>query len=337
MVSDDKVKSLFRAFRDRNEKAFIKTAESIISEELAANHHNLATQLKKALGHPRAASKENTHRNELTTMLRDRRKGESLIALQDSKVSQSRIVLSDEPRSKVERIISEHRKRSKLSKYGYSPKNKLLFWGPPGCGKTFTAYYIAHELGFPVGVLRLNAVISSFLGDTASNIQRVFDLANRRTLVLLLDEVDSVGKNRDDPNDVGELKRVVNSLLQAMDSFWSDSSLVIAASNHQYLLDPAIWRRFDDLVNFPLPGRAEREAHLRLLLNGVRFEGSFQNLAKRITSISYADIEKIVVEGIKTMILQDRQRLTSADLMKEFRAHRKDLSAVQASSRGLNK
>jgi AAA+ superfamily predicted ATPase len=139
---------------------------------------------------------------------------------------------------------------------------------------------LAHELGLPVGVVRLNAVISSFLGDTASHLHRVFNLANTTPMVLLLDEVDAVGKNRDDPNDVGELKRVVNSLLQAMDTFDSSKSIIIAASNHQYLLDPALWRRFDALIEFPLPGKTEREIYLQRLLNGVEFDGSLEYSAR---------------------------------------------------------
>ncbi|MDY7006851.1 MAG: AAA family ATPase [Cyanobacteriota bacterium] len=314
------LKRLFQAFKERNDDAFYRAAESLIADELAANHHVLAQELQQALG--KQPLKQNAQ-NGLRLLPKDRRSGEELVILEESSVDSTQIVLNQESKAKIGRILNEHRQRQRLAKYGYLPKTKLLFWGPPGCGKTFTAKYLAYELGLPVGVLRLNAVISSFLGDTASHLQRVFNLANITPMVLLLDEVDAVGKNRDDPNDVGELKRVVNSLLQAMDSFDSSKSIVIAASNHQYLLDPALWRRFDDLIEFSLPTKTERELYLKRLLNGVHFEGSFEYIAKNMSSLSYADIQSITIEGVKTMILEGREQLKSKDISEQLKAFKK--------------
>lgn len=316
-VSEEQLKKLFQSFRDRNDLEFHKTAEAIIAREAAANHHYLAKELKKSLGDERGFMKKAASMNNLTLVPKDRRSGEDLINLQQSDVDQTKIVLGKATLPRIERVLTEHRNRHRLAEYGIAPKNKLLFWGPPGCGKTFTAFYLAHELGIPIGVLRLNAVISSYLGDTASHLQRVFDLANRTPMVLLLDEVDAVGKNRDDKNDVGELKRVVNSLLQAMDSFNSKNSILIAASNHQYLLDPALWRRFDDVISFPLPEKGEREKYLQILLSGVRVEGNVSQISKLMASFSFADIEKIITEGIKTMILEGRDYLSSKDVTDE--------------------
>ena len=316
-ASEDQLKKLFQSFRDQNDSEFHKTAEAIIAREAAANHHFLAKELKKSLGGEREFMKKATSMNSLTLVPKDRRSGEDLINLQQSDIDQTKIVLGKVTLPRIERVLTEHRKRNKLAEYGVSPKNKLLFWGTPGCGKTFTAFYLAHELGIPIGILRLNAVISSYLGDTASHLQRVFDLANRTPMVLLLDEVDAVGKNRDDKNDVGELKRVVNSLLQAMDSFNSNNSIIIAASNHHYLLDPAIWRRFDDIISFPLPEKNEREKYLQILLNGLRLDGNLAQLSKLMASFSYADIEKVINEAIKTMILEGRETLLSKDVLDE--------------------
>lgn len=320
MMAAKQLKRLFQAFKERNDDAFYRAAESLIADELAANHHVLAQELQQALG--KQPLKQNAQ-NGLRLLPKDRRSGEELVILEESSVDSTQIVLNQESKAKIGRILNEHRQRQRLAKYGYLPKTKLLFWGPPGCGKTFTAKYLAYELGLPVGVLRLNAVISSFLGDTASHLQRVFNLANITPMVLLLDEVDAVGKNRDDPNDVGELKRVVNSLLQAMDSFDSSKSIVIAASNHQYLLDPALWRRFDDLIEFSLPTKTERELYLKRLLNGVHFEGSFEYIAKNMSSLSYADIQSITIEGVKTMILEGREQLKSKDISEQLKAFKK--------------
>jgi SpoVK/Ycf46/Vps4 family AAA+-type ATPase len=329
--SNEHLKRLFQAFRDEDNVTFYQVADILISEELAANHHGLARDLKRALGESKATSTKTFNgsgtSNGLKALPKDRRSGDDLVTLQYSKVDQGKIILGDQTRARIERVLDEHRQYKILAKYGYAPKTKLLFWGLPGCGKTFTAQYIAYELGLPIGIVQLSALISSFLGDTASNLQRIFQLANTTPMVLLLDEVDAVGKSRDDSNDVGELKRVVNTLLQAMDMFHSSKSIIIAATNHQYLLDPALWRRFDDVLNFPAPGGTERERYIKSLLNGVHFEGSISNLAKNTSAMSYADIQRIVVEGVKTMILCGRETLLSKDITEQLRIYRDTVAA----------
>ncbi len=329
-VNSDKLRSLFQAFRERNEVAFERAADSIISEELAANHHTNATVLKQALGEPREQMNGLAQSTpELRPLPKDRRNGEDLLWVHESTVTPDRVTFAKETGERITRVLEEHRSRKRLREFGYRPKTKLLFWGPPGTGKTLTAFYLAHELGLPLGVLRLNTVISSFLGDTAAHLQRIFTRVNNTPMVLLLDEVDALGKNRDDPNDVGELKRVVNSLLQAMDAFDNTDSVLVAASNHQYLLDPALWRRFDDVIQFPLPGLEERKRYLRFLLNGVTLEGSVPQLASKMEKLSFADIEHVTVEAVKSMILQNREALLSRDVLHELTAWRKSVQSAK--------
>jgi SpoVK/Ycf46/Vps4 family AAA+-type ATPase len=319
---------LFESYRDGNEAEFHKVAEAIIAGELTANHHKFANELKQALGNGRGLKP--VRRDDLIALPKDRREGEELIRLQRSTVDATKIVLTEETAAKIRRTLAEHRKRSRLMMFGYQPKSRLLFWGGPGCGKTYTAYHLAYELGIPIGVVRLNALVSSFLGDTASHLQKIFDFASSTPMVLLLDEVDAFGKERDDSNDVGELKRVVNSLLQALDTFEPNGSVVIAASNHQYMLDEALWRRFDDLVSFPLPGKAERELYLSRLLNGVAFEGSQPALARKLNGLSFADINRVVTEAVKTSILNDREGLSSDDVNRQIDCFKKDLTRAKA-------
>lgn len=330
MVQAEKLRSLFQAFRDRNDDAFLRVAERIISEEAAANHYDSATELQRALGKARppmgnAVSKV----TEMSPLpLKDRRNGEDLLWFVDTPKAPV-VFFEAKTRQKVERILEEHRRGDLLRKHGYPPKSKLLFWGPPGCGKTLTAHYLAYELGLPCAIVRLNAVISSFLGDTASHLHRIFSRANNGPMVLLLDEADALAKNRDDPNDVGELKRVVNSFLQALDAFSSTQSILIAASNHQYLLDPALWRRFDDVVEFGLPDAAARQAFMKYLLNGVQFEGALAEVSRRMASLSYSNIQTVVVEAIKTLLLNDRGTLTARDLLEELRRWKQSVHKAQ--------
>lgn len=311
---------LFRAFRERNEDAFERVAEAIIADEAAANHHHFARELQRALSvetheKPRAARRPQS----LTALPRDRRHGEQLITVSEPSNDATRLVLLTETRRHVERITDELRSKQKLARHGLKPKSKLLFWGPPGCGKTLTAHWLALEIGLPVGLVRLNALITSYLGETAAHIQRVFDVAQSTPMVLLLDEADAIGKDRDDPHDVGELKRVINSLLQAMDTFRSGDSILIAASNHQHLLDPALWRRFDDVVEFPKPGVKEIEQYVERLLSGVVVSGSLRQLFQSMKSLAFADIERCVIEGVKTMVLNDQREIQAVELEAEVK------------------
>lgn len=317
MTDVDSLRRLFRAYRDQNDVAFRKVAESIIADQLAANHHGLAKELRAALG---ADTQKPTREGSsgLTAMPRDRRAGQQLLTIYQEPASTEHLFLDSTTKRRIDRFISERRNTQKLARFGYSPKSKLLFWGPPGCGKTLTAHHLANQFNLKVGVVRLSALISSYLGDTAAHLQQVFDVAQETPMVLLFDEIDSIAKNRGDTRDVGELKRVVNSLLQAMDTFTAKDSILIGASNHQYLLDPAIWRRFDDVVLFPKPSPKLREDFIRHHLNGVSFTGSVVTLVKKTRGLTFAEIEQILIEAIKSMILEDRKELTIQQISAEF-------------------
>ena len=323
-ISVERLRRLFEAFRERNDSAFVRTAEAIIVDELAANHHGSATELKRALGRAENERPENLR---LSVLPKDRRSGEDLIFFDNVPVRSDQLLLTDPTSKKFERILEEHRRRQHLLKHGYRPKSKLLFWGPPGCGKTLASRVVGAELGLPVGTLRLSSVISSFVGDTAAHVQRVFNRAASSPMVLLLDEFDALGKDRDDPNDVGELKRVVNSVLQAIDTFMSSESIIIAASNHQYLLDPALWRRFDDAVEFPLPDAKTRDKFLRKLLSGVALNGSLKKSVLMSTGMSFSEVERATVDAIKTMLLEDRSTLSTNDIYVEIVKWKKNVNS----------
>jgi AAA+ superfamily predicted ATPase len=317
-IQGEKLKHLFQAYRDHDDSAFLRAAEAIISEELAANHYSSATDLQRALRKGKEPMDNGAKVTQLTRIPpKDRRNGEDLLWFVDAQRPPV-IFFSSAAEKKIARVLDEHRRGSLLRKHGYAPKSKFLFWGPPGCGKTLTARYLAAELGLPLGIVRLDAVISSFLGDTASHLHRIFSQANNTPMVLLLDEADALAKQRDDPNDVGELKRVVNSFLQGMDGFSGTQSILIAASNHQYLFDPALWRRFDDVIEFAPPEASKREAFIKTLLNGIRFQGSHREAVRKMASLSYSDIQHVVIETIKTMLLTESDTLQTKDLLAEI-------------------
>lgn len=162
------------------------------------------------------------------------------------------VILSKENKDNLETFILSYKNADRLNSMGIGVSNTLLLYGPPGCGKTQCAYLIARELGLPLVIARLDSLISSYLGTTAKNIRALFDFAQKMPCVLFLDEFDAIAKARDDSNELGELKRVVNSLLQNVDAM-SNDSLLIAATNHDKLLDSAVWRRFEYKLRIELP------------------------------------------------------------------------------------
>ncbi len=199
---------------------------------------------------------------------KDRERGFPLIEISEHKYSWDRIILLPKTIDLMQRICNENFKRDLLATSGISPRQKLLFFGPPGCGKTLAAKVFASELQIPLVTVRFDAIVSSYLGETATNLRRVFEFIERGQWVVLFDEFDAIAKDRDNPLEHGELKRVVNTLLQLMDAFTGES-LLIAATNHESLLDSAIWRRFEAVIPFYLPTEQDRVLMLRLFLKGL--------------------------------------------------------------------
>jgi SpoVK/Ycf46/Vps4 family AAA+-type ATPase len=172
---------------------------------------------------------------------------------------------SEAIRAPLEQVIAERRRADELREMGVAPTRSMLFTGAPGVGKTLAARWLAQQLGWPLLTLDLSAVMSSYLGKTGTNVRHVLDYAKGVQSVLLLDELDAIAKRRDDMGEIGELKRLVTVLLQEIDD-WPQTGLLLAATNHPDLLDPAVWRRFDAVVEFPLPDDAVVAQLLRQLL-----------------------------------------------------------------------
>jgi len=215
----------------------------------------------------------------------------------------------------LEELLEEHRRGDVLRSYGMKPSSKVIFYGPPGCGKTLAAEIIAFELDMPLAVVRLDALVSSFLGETAANLRKVFEFISGHPMVVLFDEFDAIGKKRTDTSEHGELRRVVNAMLQMMDAY-QGKSLIIAATNHEQILDNAIWRRFDETIEFPVPGSDQVQQLLKLKLRGVRrqFELDEKELFKLFEKRSGADIERIVRRAVKRMLLRSQEFLALKDL-----------------------
>lgn len=243
-------------------------------------------------------------------------------------------VMSEPVRQTIKQVVDEHHAVAKLAAAGLSPTRTCLFVGPPGVGKTLSARWMASQLNLPLLTLDLSSVMSSYLGRTGDNVRRVMNYAKSKRCILLLDELDAVAKRRDDTGEIGELKRLVTVLLQEVD-YWPQGSLLVAATNHQELLDPAIWRRFEVLVDFPMPGVPGLSAAARQYLHedavsqwipnllGLTFKGSsFSKLEQEVArlrrkaALSDTTIEREVItaarEHTKNLASPDRIALAIA-------------------------
>lgn len=253
---------------------------------------------------------------------RDTEKGFPLVSISEEYYNFNDLVVSNEVRNQLEQIVHENRMGKKLRSYGLRPKQKVLFCGPPGTGKTLSARIISTSMGHPFVYVLFDAIMSSYLGETANNLRKIFDFIEKGTYVVLFDEFDIVGKKRDDPHEHGEIKRVVNNFMQMIDNFRGDS-ILIAATNHQHLLDKAMWRRFDDIVLFELPNTIQREQLFTKYLKVLRRskEISTLELAKTTEGFSPADIAQVCQEALRRTIVQGFDIVTYNDIQFALKSH----------------
>ncbi|MCS5697190.1 AAA family ATPase [Desulfofundulus thermocisternus] len=304
--------------RDGGEE-FRRVAEEVIREERLKNHHLLANDLERILYGEHSDPGRKSFPRVLYDIPRDRERGLPLLAIREPVRDLQDIVLSDVNKSILEEVLLENSRAEVLASYGLKPISRLLFCGPPGCGKTLAAEVLAAELGLELAVVRFDAVVSSFLGETSANLRKVFDFLETSCFVALFDEFDAIGKTRDDLGEHGELKRVVNSFLQMMDGF-RGKSILIAATNHERLLDKALWRRFDEVLFFERPNLEQIRQLLIVKLRGVRYDLPLEDRSflNQFKGFSHADIERILIRAIKTMVLKGREFLT-LELVEEAR------------------
>jgi len=313
IVAGRELKQLFRAYREGNELAFRRAAQEIIEEEEAKQHVALARDLRQIIagGAPGAAVAEGVT---LPAPPMDREGQWPLAEIRHAERSFDQLVLSGPLLDRLAGLVEEFRRWPELDRHGIPRRQRLLFYGPPGCGKTSAAEAIAAETGAPLMVVRLDAVVSSYLGETASNLHRIFDYARNGSWVVLFDEFDALGKSRDDPTEHGEIKRVINAFLQLLDGF-RGPSLLIAATNHEQLLDPALWRRFDDVEEFPKPTVHQMRKVLRQRLRPTAHRNvDIDKAAGELKGLPHAAAEKVAWDARRIAVLAGRDVVTGEDV-----------------------
>jgi SpoVK/Ycf46/Vps4 family AAA+-type ATPase len=302
MARSDLLVALVRASATGDRQALQRTVEAIIAEERAKQHNVLASRLEKALVNGRSPSLDRTP-TESSSRARE------FIAEITPRRQLNDVILSETCRKAVDQLIEEQQRSELLRAHGLDPRHRVLLVGPPGNGKTSLAEAIAESLAVPFFMVRYEAIIGSYLGETASRLRRVFDYVRTTPCVLFFDEFDAIGKERGDIHETGEIKRVVSSLLMHIDDLPS-YTVVIAATNHSELLDRAAWRRFQLRLLLPAPTAEELRTYFERFLASLcaRQTVSAVTIARRLNALSYAEAEEFTLDIRRRDIMTMKER-----------------------------
>jgi AAA+ superfamily predicted ATPase len=309
------LRDMIAAYGERDDLKFRRAAQAIIQEEDAKRHTVLAKELRAVLAANAGVGANDAVITPDPPLDRDSSLPLARVTYPDRLLGD--LVLADGPKVALGQIVNEVRNWPTLDRAGLPRRNRVLLSGPPGCGKTSAAAALAHELGRPLVTARVEGLISSYLGETAANLANLFSFVSTGAYVLFLDEFDSLGKMREDTSDHGELRRVVNAVLQQIDAY-SGPSLIVAATNHSQILDPALWRRFDSVVELGLPTRAQVREMLNRQLLGNNVAQALE-YAEDLTALPHAATEFFVNSAKRHALLGGRNQVDSADLA--FAAH----------------
>jgi SpoVK/Ycf46/Vps4 family AAA+-type ATPase len=317
MATADQVKALIRCHAEGDEERFYAIAMQVAAQAARQGHSKFAQELRELVDQAKAKAKAvRTGPGQKPVPLAQPR-GElaGLLTVGYPKTRLAEMALEEPLRARLERLLIEQRERSRIREHGFAPLRKLLLIGPPGTGKTMTAAALAGELGLPLFTIQLDGLITKFMGETASKLRVVFDAVQSTRGVYLFDEFDALGGERGAKNDVGEIRRVLNSFLQFLEQDDSDS-LIVGATNHVKLLDRALFRRFDAVLEYALPtgeiAATVMKARLSLLDTS---KINWARAVKAAEGLSHAEIAHACEQAAKNAILEHTTTVRDAELV----------------------
>ncbi|MCX5647913.1 MAG: ATP-binding protein [Planctomycetota bacterium] len=313
MATAEQLKALVRSYTEGDEDRFFAVAMQIAAHAARTGKEKLAKELQALVDEAKKRRPLETRPRSVSIVRPD----SALAGLVTASFPQTRLsdmVLSKVTRGHLDRVVLEYGEADRLFAYGLSPRRKLLLVGPPGSGKTMTASALAGELSLPLLTVQLHTLISRFMGETAAKLHLVFDAMSRTRGVYLFDEFDAIGGRRVATNDVGEVRRILNSFLQFLEQDGS-GSIIIAATNLVGMLDEALFRRFDDVVRYDLP----TTEMAKLLIQNHLAAFDVRNLAWDILlpgtrGLSHAEITRACDDAAKDTVLADRSAITTENL-----------------------
>lgn len=324
MANADQLKALLQSHLEGDDNRFYSVAMQVAAHEAKRGHGKLAEELRSLVDQAKAR-RSITPASSSKTVPISKPRGElaNLLSVSYPKSRLGDMVLNNELSQQLERIIREQRHAAEILSHGLSPRRKLLLVGPPGTGKTMTASVLAGELGLPLFQVRLDGLITKFMGETAAKLRQIFESTHQTRGVYFFDEFDAIGSQRGLANDVGEVRRILNSFLQMIEQ--DDShSLIIGATNHPDILDNALFRRFDDLLHYELPDEAHIASVLKSRLSRMAVKNtSWKRLATKALGLSYAELTRAADEVLKTALIDRSEKVSEKDISQALEERRK--------------
>lgn len=312
MASADQLKALLKSHMEGDDQRFFSVAMQVAAHEAKLGHGKLAEDLRDLID--KAKSRQGPGKP--TPISQPRGELANLLTVSYPKFHLSDMVLDKDLEQQIQRVIREQRHAAQILEHGLSPRRKLLLVGSPGTGKTMTASVLGGELGIPLFQVRLDGLITKYMGETAAKLRQIFEATGQTRGIYFFDEFDAIGSQRGLANDVGEIRRVLNSFLQMIEQDQSHS-LIIAATNHADILDYALFRRFDDVLHYELPGENQIATLLRSRLSHLAGNNlSWNRLAELASGLSYAEIARAADETLKEALIQSRRSITENDIQK---------------------
>jgi SpoVK/Ycf46/Vps4 family AAA+-type ATPase len=300
---------LIKSHFDKEDERFVTLALQLASHEAKLGHTALADEIKKIVDKSKLNKYKNkTFPSDLQGLIIERNVAENI----------SDLIAPLNIKEKINRIIGEFNQRDKLHRNDLQNRRKILLSGPPGTGKTFTASILATELNLPLNIILMEKLVTKYMGETSMKLRQVFDLITERQGVYLFDEFDAIGGERSRDNDVGEMRRVLNSFLQFIERDDSES-IIIAITNNSKLLDQALFRRFDDVISYKLPSKEEK---LLLLKNRLaRFDSklNYTQILSTINGLSHAEISLACLDAVKETVLNEKQAMNNQLVIKTIK------------------
>ncbi|WP_149207740.1 AAA family ATPase [Flavobacterium johnsoniae] len=300
MATAEQIKSLLQSHYKNDNERFTSIALQLAAHEARQGHLTIAKDIKALVDRSKTDGFKVIRINpDLSDLV--------LVYYPENKLNE--LILSNDVNGKLQRIIKEYKQRDKIQKFGLQNRRKILLSGLPGTGKTATASAISGELKIPLYVIMMDKLMTKYMGETASKLRQIFDMMISNRGVYLFDEFDAIGAERGRDNEVGEMRRVLNSFLQFIEQD-SSESIIFGATNNIRILDSALFRRFDDIINYTLPDKNDIQELIKLKLSKYLGNFSLENVIAAASGLSHAEITNACHDALKEIILTDKNTVT---------------------------